>query len=1070
MKRLFSIGAALLLGCSALFAQTKLTGTILDEGGLPLPGVMVVVVENGQDTPPTTRGDVSDIDGNYTIYVNKGETIEYTFLGYTKVSRVYNGEERLDIVLKEDQMFLEDAVIVGYGQQKKSSITSAVSAIKGDELLKAPATNVSQVLAGKLPGISSVQESGEPGLDQASLRIRGSVYGVSYVVDGFPVDNINDIDPSDIESISVLKDGASAAVYGLSAAGGVIIVTTKRGEKGDAKITYNASAGASMNANFPQFLDGVQFVKYYDIARYMDMRVTGYKDSKGNTIPVNSKEDYTPMFSEEIIELIENGDPSDGWDNVNYIDLVFGTGFNQKHNVTVQGGNDKTSYFVSGGILDQQGNIDNFSYNRYNVRANVESQIAKNLKFNFGLSGVMTERKSPAFLSGGADNGYYEAGWFSIARQTVQMHPYLPVQMDGHYTGAVQNNQGFLVSPLAAIYESGYKKTRTSEMDANASLVYNVPFIKGLSFKASGSFNYYTSYNKNLSLPYTMSQHKYDETTKQWSWVTRSDNPHISDNVSNLGEGVSFYQSMVGQLSANYANSFGKHNVDAMLLAEWRDYRSNGLSAYAKNIPFAELPELSYGQATNDPVGGWSDASRSEGYVFRVRYDYDEKYLAEVTGRYDGSYKFSGMDKKKRWGFFPSASLGWRLSKEEFMKDFEAVSDLKLRASVGLLGNDSVSPYMFMSSYDQSLNVVYPDGMYPSFSTSGIPNTDLTWEKTQSWNVGMDLQMWEGLFGMEVDVFYNYTYDMLSWQSSSYTPSMGGYYPSVINYNSIDAKGIDILFSHRNHVDIFGKPFWYDLTASLTYSHTRWLKYKDNSNIQDYQRVVGSTYGSIMCWKADGLFRSEEEIDNSAWYGTRPNLGDIKYVDINGDGVIDNEDRGYFGLSNRPRLTYGFNVNLAWGGFDFNAQFTGGSLFNVSLTGTYYNGYDDNTIWTQTFKEGGNSPLFLVENAYSEFNPDGTFPRITLSTVNHGGDNGLASTFWLRDGTYLRLKTAQLGYSLPKKLLSNIGISALRVFVEGQNLYTWDNLPEGVDPESPEVNNGYYPQQTLVMGGFTITF
>ena len=231
------------------------------------------------------------------------------------------------------------------------------------------------------------------------------------------------------------------------------------------------------------------------------MRVTGYKDSNNNTIPVNSIEDYTPMFSKEIIELIENGDPSDGWDNVNYIDLVFGTGFNQKHNVTVQGGNDKTSYFVSGGILDQQGNIDNFSYNRYNVRANVESQIAKNLKFNFGLSGVMTERKSPAFLSGGADNGSYEAGWFSIARQTIQMHPYLPVKYNGVYTGAKQNNQSFLVSPLAAIYESGYKKTRTSEMDANASLVYNVPFIKGLSFKASGSFNYYTSYNKNLSLP-----------------------------------------------------------------------------------------------------------------------------------------------------------------------------------------------------------------------------------------------------------------------------------------------------------------------------------------------------------------------------------------------------------------------------------------------------------------------------------------------------------------------------------------------------------------------------------------
>lgn len=1056
--RFYCVLVALIVNLSLAFAQPNLKGTIYDTNGYPIPGVTVAVLDNGGNV---LEGSISDLDGAYSISAQKGQTIQFYYLGYTTVTRVYQGEATIDIVLEEDRVFLEDAVVVGYGQQKKSSITSAVSAIKGEELLKAPATNVSQVLAGRLPGISSVQESGEPGLDQASLRIRGSVYGVSYVVDGFPVDNINDIDPADIESISVLKDGASAAVYGLAAAGGVIIVTTKRGEKGDAKISYNASLGASVNANFPQFMNGEQFVKYYDIARYMDQKANR---------EVSSPSDYTPAYSQDIVNLILNGDPTDGWDNVNYIDLVFGTGFNQKHNVTVQGGNEKTSYFVSGGILDQQGNIDNFTYNRYNVRVNVESEIAKNLKFTAGLSGVMTDRNSPAFLSGGSDNGYSEVGWFSIARQTIQMHPYLPVKMNGHYTGAVQSNQERLVSPLAAIYESGYKKTRTSEMDANASLIFNIPFIKGLSLKASGSYDYYTSYNKNLSLPYTMSQNVYDETTGTWNWVIRSDNPHISDNVSNLGEGVSFYQTMVGQLSANYVNSFGKHNIDAMILGEWRDYRSNGLSAYAKDIPFAELPELSFGQPTKDPIGGWSDTSRTEGYVFRLRYDYDERYLFEITGRMDGSYKFSGMNKKNRWGFFPSASLGWRLSKEDFMKEYDFVSDLKLRASVGLLGNDSVSPYMYMSSYAQSLNVVYPNGVFPSFSTTGVPNMDLTWEKTQSWNVGMDMQLWEGLFGMEVDAFYNYTYDMLSYQSSGFTPSMGGFYPSVINYNAIDAQGIDLLLSHRNHFELFGKPFWYDITASLTYSHTRWLKYKDNANIQDYQRVVGSTYGSMYVWQADGLFRSEEEIDNSAWYKTRPNVGDIKYVDINGDGVIGDEDKGYFGLSNRPRLTYGLNINLSWNGFDFNAQFTGGSLFDVSLTGTYYNSNDDNTIWTQTFKENGNSPLFLVENAYSEFNPDGTFPRITLSKTNHGGDNGLASTFWLRDGTYLRLKTAQLGYTLPKKVLSVLGISNLRVFVEGQNLFTLDGLPEGIDPESPEVNNGYYPQQTLLMGGFTLTF
>jgi hypothetical protein len=221
---------------------------------------------------------------------------------------------------------------------------------------------------------------------------------------------------------------------------------------------------------------------------------------------------------------------------------------------------------------------------------------------------------------------------------------------------------------------------------------------------------------------------------------------------------------------------------------------------------------------------------------------------------------------------------------------------------------------------------------------------------------------------------------------------------------------------------------------------------------------------------ADGLYRTEDEIDASSWYGTRPNLGDIRYVDLNGDGKIDEDDKGYFGRSNRPELTYGLNINLGWKGIDFNAQFTGGALFDVSLTGTYYNYNDDNTIWTQTFKEGGNSPLFLVENAYSEYNPDGTFPRITLAKTNHGGDNGLSSTFWIRDGKYVRLKTAQLGYTFPKKWTRKIGIQAFRIFAEGQNLFTIDGLPEGIDPESPGVNNGYYPQQRLVMGGITLTF
>ena len=1047
----------LLGGAALLNAQPSVKGKVTDVDGLPLPGVAVIV-------SGTSNGTMTDEDGNYFLSgIEKGDVIVFSSLGFGEQSFTCDGNmSRQNVTLKEDATYLEETIVVGYGTQKKSSMTSAVSAIKGDDLLKAPSTNVSQLLAGRLTGVSSVQESGEPGLDQAAIRIRGAQGSAKYVVDGFPVDNINDLDPYDIESISVLKDGASAAVYGLQAANGVIIITTKKGQASKPKITYTATLGASMNANFPEFMDGPEFAYYYNVADMMDKLASG---------AIASEADYEPYFTSEQVAMMLNDDPTDGWDNVNYIDLVFGTGFTQKHNVTVQGGNDKSRYFASFGYLGQEGNIDNFTYDRYNIRTNIESELAKNFKFNLGLSGVLTNRHTPGYNSGGTDANSYvgEAGWLSVANQTIQMHPYLPVKYNDMYTASIKKNTSLPQSPLAAIYESGYKKTRGIDVSANMALSYDAPFLKGLQFKVSGAFDYGASMNKNLNTPYMIMGY-----TAKDGWKEYAD-PRGTGNGVNLGEGTSYYQRLTGQASVSYANSFGLHNVELLALGEMIDYRSNNHSAYAKLIPFAELPELSYGQPASSPISGSSDAWRSAGYVFRARYNWDERYLAEFTGRYDGSYKFAGMA-KTRWGFFPSASVAWRMSKEPWMEDIDAIDDFKLRGSVALLGNDNASAYMFLNSYSKYYSdVVYPvygsgTVVKPAYGDMGIANTDLTWEKNLSYNVGFDLSMWNEKLGMEVDAFYNYIYDMLSSQGADFPPSMGGYYQSVINKNSYDTRGIDVMVSHKNVAYVGGKPLYYGINGTVTFARTRWLVYPDAPNVPEIHKVVGRPLGAVMVWEADGLYTSEEEIDYSAWYGTRPNVGDIKYVDKNGDGKIDGDDKGFIGRTNRPELTYGLNLNFAWNGIDFNAQFTGGALFDVSLTGTYYNGYDDNTIWTQTFKENANSPLFLVENAYSVYNPDGTFPRLTLGATGHGGDNGLASTFWLRDGTYIRLKSAQLGYTFPQKWTEKINIETLRFFIEGQNIFTIDGLPQGIDPESPGVNNGYYPQQKLLMGGITLTF
>lgn len=1051
MRVLFSI----LLSCLflSLQAQKTVTGTVFDSNKEPLVGASIKL--GGTKTTVIT-----DLDGKYTITVPNGEgALEFSYIGFKQHIEKINNRSIIDVVLEEDSQLIDEVIVVGYGIQKKSSMTSAVSALKGDDLIKAPATNVSSLLGGRLPGISSVQETGEPGLDQAVLRVRGSKYGVVYIVDGMPR-SINDINPNDIESVSVLKDGAAAAVYGLDAAGGVVIISTKGGRQGKPEVTYTGSVGASLNANFPKFMNGPQFAHYYNMADLMDKLASG---------AITDRKQYVPIFTNADIAAMTNGDPTDGWDNVDYINEVFGTGTNQNHNVTLQGGSENAKYYTSFGYLGQKGNIDNFKYRRYNLRTKIDAQVSNNFSISIGLAGNIGRRQTPGFSAGGGDNDPWagEKGWLSIARQTIAMHPYLPITYDGLYTATPLRNTGLPHSPLSAIYESGFKKTRSTDLQTNIILEYKIPSIKGLSVKATGAYDYGTSHNKNLNTPYYLSAISLPDSNSKLGYAKTID-PRSNTTIS-LGEGQTTYETMVGQAGIYYVNSFGKHNVDLMALGEMRDYKSNSFSAYVKGLSIAELPEINFGSTQDSPSRGKSSASRNVGYVFRARYDYASKYLAEVTGRYDGSYLFAGSG--KRWGLFPSGSVAWRISQEDFMKDFSFIDDLKIRASVGLLGSATINEYAFLNLYNLTNTGVLLNGSLNNIVEPGvIANPDLTWEKTLSYNTGFDLSMWGGKFGVEFDLFYKYNYDILTYMGGNYSPSMGGYYQTYANYNKMDTKGFEILLYHQNSITLADKKFSYRVSPNLTFARSRWLRVAEQANSPEHQKLTGRKYGSISGWVAEGLYHSEEEIDNSAWYSSRPNVGDIKYKDLNGDGKIDSQDRGFIGRTNRPELTFGVNIGGDWNGFDFNAQFTGGAMFDVSMTGTYYNGYDDNTIWTQTFKEGSNSPLYLVENAYNIDNPNGTFPRLTLGSPGHGGDNGLASTFWLRDGKYIRLKSAQLGYTIPNKIVKKAGLNKVRIFAEGSNIFTLSGLPKGIDPESPGVNNGYYPQQKTFMGGITVSF
>ena len=1029
------------------YAQNVISGTVTDEQGEPLIGVSVVV--KGAKTGVNTN-----IDGHYSIKATSGQTLDFSYVGMQSESVKVGKTNTIDVVLKSSTENLDDVVVVGYGKQKKSTITGSVSAIKGEELLTAPSTQLTQMLGGKVAGISSIQTSGEPGADMASLRIRGSNHAVTFIVDGVPRP-IDEIDPNDIASLSVLKDAAATAVYGLNAAGGVIIVTTKKGAVGAPRITYDGSYGISTNANFPKFMNGVQFMNYFNMADMMDQLANG---------SITDRSQYQPKYTTEMYQKVINNDPDDGYDNYDYIDEVFGTGTNTKHTLSMQGGTENHSYYASIGYLGQKGNIKNFNYNRYSMRFNLESKIAKYWTLTMGGSGFVTDTKTPGYISGGADNGTYEAGYMSIAHQTIAMHPYLAPKYKGLYTGIISNNGSNPNSPFAAIHESGFKKTNSMRVRTNLSLQFDVPWVKGLSAKLTGAYDYTNSENKNLDTPFRVMQ--YNKNAGTFTEVQGEKGTSIK-----VGEGTTFSKQLLGNFQLTYDRSFNElHNVSVLALMEAREYKTNNMAAYAKDLSFPELPELSYGVMNG--VSGSSNKTRMLGYVFRASYNYDSKYFAEFSGRYDGSYKFSGNVSGKRWGFFPSGSVAWRISKEDFMESTRSwLDDLKIRASLGLTGDDTgSSAYAFLSTYGNGSKVVFNGNAVNSIYQLYVANPNLTWTKTRSWNVGFDATMWNGLLGIELDVFYNYTYDILQSLGSDYPPSMGSYYPSYANLGKTDAKGIDILVTHHNRFNVGGKTLNLSLAGNVSWAKNRWLKYPDAANAQEWSKHTGKSLYATTGWVADGLYRTEEEIDNSAWFGTRPNIGDIKYVDLNGDGKIDYDDRARIGRGLRPEITFGFNIAADWNGFDINAQFTGGAKFDVSMTGTYYNGYDDNTIWTQTFKEGGNSPLYLVENAWSIDNPNGTMPRLTTGNAGHGGDNGLASTFWFRKGDYLRLKSLQIGYTFPSKWMKKAGIEKLRIYAQGSNLFTIDDLPEGFDPESPEVNNGYYPQQRTFMGGLTLTF
>ena len=1010
------------------FAQNVVKGVVMDIADNPLPGVSVVV-------KGSTVGTTTDLDGNYSINAPKNGILVFTYIGMAKEEVKVSGRQTLNVTLEEDVSVLNEVVVVGYGIQKKLHLTGSVSSVSAKDLTKSTTSNISQALVGKLPGLMSQQTTGAPGSDNATLLVRGrSTYqgndGPLMLVDGVER-AMWQIDPNDVESVTILKDASACAVYGMKAAGGVILVTTKRGTEGKTSINYKGTLTLSHATTLPKFMNGTQYMQWYNLAKKLD----GEK----------------PYFTDEEIAMTCNGDPTDGLENTDWQEPLYRTTLMHQHSLSISGGSDKTKYFISGGFINQNGFIEGHKNQRGHFRSNIDTKPIEGLNVSLNIAGRIEDYNQP-----GA-NTYENQQDNNIVGALLYAAPFIPLEYEGYPTSGYRGG----TNPLYAADHSGFQKKRNVAIETSAKVEYEFPFLKGLKAGMFMSWDWQDIANKSMTYAYKIMQYDISQKTyllKNSSWL---------DEDGSLNQSDMKVQQLLLRPSISYNNTFGNHTVGALFLYEMSQTETNSLSAARKKFPLFDIPELDFGSDIHpkNGNGGWYNETAYAGYVGRLNYAYANKYLAEFTFRYDGSYKFA---KDHRWGFFPSVSLGWVASEEDFFKEIlPKVDYFKIRGSFGILGSDNVDPFLFRRKYDWTLNgAVFgskPTTQNTLYNSVSYPMENLTWEKCRSINFGFDLNAWKGLLGIEFDVFYKYTYDILRPISGAYPPSLGGHVPGIENSGAFDNRGFELTLKHANRIGQVS----YNVNGNLSFARNRILRMTQADGTLPWKNRLGTSVGDIWGYKALGLYQTQEELDNAPISSHPVRLGDIRYADIDGDGRLTWNDEVKIARSTMPEMMFSLTADAQWKGFDFSVQFQGAALCDKMLQHEWYNGARDQTPLTRPWYAGwDNAPLYLVENSWRPDNTNAEYPR--LSTVASSNSSEV-SDFWKRNGAYLRLKNITLGYTFPKKWMKKAGINNLRLFASGFNLLTFTDF-KYLDPESSNVIQGYYPQQRTFTFGIDVTF
>ncbi len=997
-------------------SSVKVTGSVKDASGEPIIGANVMV-------DGATQGTITDLDGKFMLTVPRiGSKIKITFIGYKDQIVTVRSASPIAVVLEEDLQTLGEVQVVAYGVQKKVSITGAISSIKGDDLLKTPTGSINNMLAGQVTGISTVQFSGEPGADAADIYVRGIATWNNksplIQVDGVERD-FSQIDPNEIESITVLKDASATAVFGVRGANGVILITTKRGSEGKAKISFSTSAGVNMLTKWMDLANSYQYASYYNEMQVNDGGVA--------------------TFSNDQLEKFRTHSDPVLYPDINWLDYCMKDySFQSQHNVNISGGVENMRYFVSAGMFTQGGMFKkfsaaddfNFDYKRYNYRANLDFDMTKSTLLSVNIGGRVENKRTPE--SGEDQNQLFRKLYWAVpfagagvidGKRVVSNGDYLP------FTGT---------DGLSSYYGKGFRTKTTNVLNIDLALTQKLDFVtKGLSFKLKGAYNstYSTQKNASSSLPsYTPIL---DETTGAISYRKNGSATQLSYANGDFGKGRDWYM----EAAFNYIRKFGHHNVSGLFLYnQSKKYYPGGL--------YNDIP------------------STYVGLVGRATYDYKTRYMAEFNVGYNGSENFHP---DRRYGFFPAGSVGWVVSEEPFFQEIKDVMGyLKLRASVGVVGNDKYNDDRFL--YKPDAYVL--DGGYffgtnisskkPGAHEASKSNLYVTWEKATKQNYGIDMNFLKDRLSFSLDYFYERRKDIL--RKPDFTPAILGVTLPIINVGETENKGFEVQVKWNDSLNN-GLRYW--VNGNLSFARNKILFMNEVAQNESWMYATGRPIDSRFMYKFWGFYDETADARYQAQYGIpianhgiQLLPGDCVYVDLNGDGQINGDDKTRnLGYTNAPEYIAGLNMGFTWKNFDFSMQWTGGwnvdrmlSEFSQPLGDTQNKGllkYQYETTWRSS------------ADTYTA-----KYPRISKA---HAANNYAGSDLYLIDASYLRLKSIEVGYNFNMGFMKKIKMTDCRLYMNAYNLLTFTGFKWG-DPESRQSDRPNYPLTRVINVGLKVGF